>query len=102
MEIAGVEIKETDRLYLTGEQIEEINQCLNYLNGYIEGILLIGKGCFLTGNDSKKQHMGVDEIGMALWGLSEEASNKWCSMRDIITDEVHEQIKKQKEEVSHE
>lgn len=60
--------------------------------------MLIGKGCFLTGSGDRERHMSIDEIGMSLWGLSDEASDKWSSIQGIIQDEVYEQIKKQKEE----
>ncbi len=96
------QINKTDKIFLTGEQVNEINECLNFLNGYIGGILLIGKGCFLAHGNIADGYMGMDEIGMALQGLSDEAGNKWSSIQDIITDEVYEQIEKQRKETIHE
>ena len=97
MEIAGVAVKGIDKITLTGEQIEEINECLDYLNGYISALSIIGHSCFDSNID-----VDITETGMALMGLSKEAERKWSSLQDIITNEVHEQIGKQKKETIHE
>jgi len=83
-----MKISKTDKIFLTGEQVKEIDECLDFLSGYIGGISLIGKGCFLAHGNIKDGYMGMDEIGMALQGLSDEAGNKWSSIQGIITDEV--------------
>ncbi len=97
-----MKISRTDKIFLTGEQVKDINECLDFLSGYIGGISLIGKGCFLAHGNAEEGYMGIDEIGMTLQGLSDEADNKLCSVNNIIRNEVYEQVEKQKEEVPHE